>query len=442
VQSVIFRPDGRSALTVGEDGRVIVWNTESGTPATVLAGSPERVREASVSPTGATLYTAEVGGEVLAWDLTGASGFGRRARVGQALPCCDPISPPSPPLARSPDGTRFAVPLGPASVGVFSTQTLRRQERFAIQPPGDSITALAWSPSGSTLAVGAHGGVVQLWSVSGKPRFERSLAGLAPAQRQPEAIHGLAFSPDGTVLVASDESQTTSLGRQFPFPFATMAKWRVATGQLLGPPSDLGAGNTLTGSDALAFSPDRRLLAVTELAGDVRIYEAGTGRLLRTLGDRADHSISLAFAPNGTLAVGTLGDTVELWNPYTGKLLAPPLLADSAPITAIAFDPTGQRFITAAAQTGSVKLWSTAGLQQEGPRLTSDPGSSSAGAFGPVGDSLLVVDDRGGAFTWPMSLAVWEQRACSLAGRNLTRARWAQFVGSPRYATVCNGSSR
>jgi hypothetical protein len=34
-------------------------------------------------------------------------------------------------------------------------------------------------------------------------------------------------------------------------------------------------------------------------------------------------------------------------------------------------------------------------------------------------------------------VAAWEQRACSLAGRNLTRAEWTQLVGGGHYASVC-----
>ncbi|MGZ6585662.1 MAG: hypothetical protein ACXVHX_15180 [Solirubrobacteraceae bacterium] len=87
--------------------------------------------------------------------------------------------------------------------------------------------------------------------------------------------------------------------------------------------------------------------------------------------------------------------------------------------------------------TASVKVWFTGSLEQEGPRLAADPDATAAAAFEPGARGLLVVDDLGGVFTWPMSLSSWEQRACSLAGRNLTRAEWAQFVAGPRYASVC-----
>jgi WD40 repeat protein len=158
---------------------------------------------------------------------------------------------------------------------------------------------------------------------------------------------------------------------------------------------------------------------------------------VRTLPGPGDDSISLAFAPDGTPAAGTLEGTVEMWDPATGKRLAPPLLADTQQVTGLAFDPSGRRFALTGYQDGTIELWFTAGLEQEGPRLLSDPGATSTAAFGPGGDDLLVVDDRGGAFTWPMSLSAWGQRACSLAGRSLTRTEWAQLVGGPRYTAVC-----
>jgi WD40 repeat protein len=437
VASVLFAPGGGTAITVGDDGKVIIWDPDALDQLRVLPGAPERVQDAQLGPDGATLYTSAVGGVLLAWDLTGRQGFGHSARVSSARPCCDPISPLQPALAVSPDGARFAVPTGPSAVGVFSTRTLRREASFTIAPAGDAITALDWSPTGDELAVGAHGGVVQLWNVDPAPRYVRSFSDLTPLPEQAEAIQALAFSPDGALLAASDKSQTTSLGHTSTALVATLAIWRVATGGTVTPPTDLGGGNSLNGSDVVAFSPDGQRVAATLLTGGVRIYDPFGGELVRTISDPGDDGVSLAFGPNGVLAEGTLGGTVELWRPATGKrVLASPLLADSVAITSVAFDPTGRRFATAGNGDGTIKVWFTAGLQQEA-KLASDPDSTSATAFERGGNALLVVDDRGGAFAWPTSLTAWERDACALAGRNLTHAEWTQYVAGPRYTSVC-----
>jgi WD40 repeat protein len=437
VAGVAYVPDGRTVVTAGDDGRVIKWDPATGEDASVLPGPAERVQDARVSPDGSTLYTAAVGGVLLAWDLTGQRSFGHSARIGSPLRCCDPISPLQPALALSPDGSRFATPIGASTVGVFSTQTLRREASFTIRPSGHPITALAWSPAGGLLAVGAHDGVVQVWNVDGAPRYVRSFSDLTPLPGQSEAIQSLAFSPDGQLLAGTDKAQTTSLGHTSTALVATLAIWRAAGGGTVTAPTDLGGGNSLNGSDVVAFAPDGKRVAASLLTGGVRIYDPLGGRLVRTLSDPGDDAISLAFGPTGLLAEGTLGGTVELWNPGSGNRVAQPLLADSVAITSVAFNPTGRRLTTAGSGDGTVKVWFTAGLQQEGPRLAADPGATSAARFEPGGRDLLVVDDRGGAFAWPTSLAAWQQDACALAGRNLTRAEWAQFVAGPPYATVC-----
>ena len=437
VASAVYAPDGKTVMTAGDDGRVIVWDPATRTESGVLPGPPGHVEDAKVSPDGSTLYTSAVGGVVLAWDLTGRRGFGHSARLERTLPCCDRVSPPEPALALSPDGSRFAVPIGASTVGLFSTRTLARLGSFTIAPAGDLITALAWSPTGATLATGAHAGVVQVWNVNGPPRLERTLYGLAPVPGQAEAVQALAFSPNGQLLAATDKSEGTTIGHTLASPLATMAIWNVGAGMLVGPTNDLGAGNGLNGSDEVAFSRDGKLLAASLLTGGVSVFDPFTAQLLRTLADPGDDSVSLAFGSGDMLAAGTVGGAVELWDAATGKRLAPPLLADSQEISDVAFDQSGRRFVTTGYEDGTIKLWFTAGLQQEGPRLVSDPDATSAAAFEPGDGGLLVVDDHGGAFTWPTSLTAWQQRACSLAGRNLTRAEWAEFVGGPRYTTVC-----
>jgi WD40 repeat protein/DNA-binding SARP family transcriptional activator len=439
VAGAIYSPSGNTVMTVGDDGKVIVWDPHSDRRLASLAGPAGHIQDAQVSPDGSTLYTAGTGGVMLAWDLTGARGFGRSARLSATLPCCDSVTPEAPPFALSPDGREFAVATADSRVGVYSATTLRREKSFTIASTANRVTALSWSPTGDTLAVGAHGGIVQLWDVGGSPRRERSLVGLEPLPGQIEAVQSLAFSPDGQTLAASDKSEGSAVGHNILSPIGAMAIWDVATGSMLNTPAELGAGAGITASDVLAFSPNGGMLAASLLTGGVRVFDASSGRILRTLTDPGNDTVSLAFAPAGDLlAAGTLAGTVELWNPATGKRLAQPLLADSSSAIAdIAFDRSGQRFATTGLQDSTVKIWFTGSLEQEGPRLAAGPDATAAAAFEPGGQGLLAVDDHGGAFTWPMSLTSWEQRACSLAGRNLTRAEWAQFVAGPRYATVC-----
>ncbi|MFI5039050.1 MAG: WD40 repeat domain-containing protein, partial [Solirubrobacterales bacterium] len=161
------------------------------------------------------------------------------------------------------------------------------------------------------------------------------------------------------------------------------------------------------------------------MAGEVHKRAAGVPGI--------DRGACLDDRGKGHIATGK----VLFWNLSTGDQATTPVIVSSEPVTSIAFDSTGQRFATTAAGDGMVKLWSTSTLQQEGTALNTDPAATSMIAFEPGGRRLLVIDDRGNGFTWPMSLTAWEQHACAVAARNLTPQEWARFVNGHNYARVC-----
>jgi len=441
VTSLTYSPDGRAVASTGTD-KVIVWDPRTASSAKVFTTPGEQVQYVAFSPDRTTLYTSSLGGVLLEWDLTGDRSFGRDFPLGRGSPCCRTVLPPAPPLAVSPDGRTFAVRLGTSTVGLFSVRTLQQRASFTITPKGTMITALAWSPTQPVLAVAGYSGLVQLWRVDGAPRPVRSLTGLYAVPGAPEAIQALAFSPDGQFLAASDSSRTDTQGivagylSQYGVHFAALAIWRAGSGTLLVPQIDLGTGLGLSG--ALAFSRHGKLLAASRPDGSVVVLDPATGQVRRTLHPfGANESDSLAFAPNGTLATGTRGGIVQLWNPATGDQIAGPVAVAAGPVTSITFDPAGQRFATTGGQDGTVKLWSSPTLEQEGATLNTEQGAATSAAFEPGGKELLAVDDHGNGFTWPTSLAGWERRACTVAGRNLTRAEWTRYLPRQPYTRVC-----
>ena len=106
------------------------------------------------------------------------------------------------------------------------------------------------------------------------------------------------------------------------------------------------------------------------------------------------------------------------------------------PVTGISIDSGGQLFAITGYLDSSAKLWFGSNLQQQGTALTPEVDTASTAMF-IGGHRLLVVDGHGNGFLWPTSLADWEQRACWVAGRNLTRDEWAQFLPGRTYAPVC-----
>jgi WD40 repeat protein len=432
VARVAYSPDGRVVVTTGDDNQVVVWDPQNATPIEALDGHAGAVHDAAFSADGQTLYTSSLDGVVLEWDLGGDRRFGRPFTTGPGLPNGAPDTPGTPPLAVSSNRATFAVRIGQLTVGLFSTQTLQEQGSFGIPRRGGVIDALAWSPDGRKLAVAAQSGVVQLWSVSGPPRLLRSLAGLRSHGGEPEAVQAIAFAPGGDRLAASDVSARRASGRSD----GHVAVWRTATGTLVGAPTDLGQPG-----DSIAFSPNGRELAVGLDGGPALLLDAASGRTRRTLHPigNTDQApiISLAFAPNGTLATGSWTGIVQLWNTGSGQAIDHPVLVAAGPVASIAFDPTGERFATTGGSDGAAKLWFTSTLQQEGSTFQGDAGAWGNTAFLPNGSNLIVIYDDGKGFAWPATPAAWEQHACAIAERNLTREEWARFVTGHHYAHVC-----
>jgi WD40 repeat protein len=443
VTELTYSPDNRAVASAANNA-VTIWDPRSRTSTTVFTIPVGQVQPIAFSPDGRTLYTSSIGGLMLEWDLTGQASFGQRLALSGRSPSGDPVAPPAPPLALSPDGTRFAVRLGAFTVGLFSVHTLRRLGSFRIEPGDGVITALAWSPNAQELAIGGHSGLVQLWRIEGTPLLARSLSGLQPPDGQPEAIQAIAFSPDGHLLAASDTRQAAqsagepSTSEPASRRVASLAIWRTDTGKLSSALYPLVLGTGHAPFDPLAFSPNSRLVAISAPDGSVRIIDAATAQARPTPHPIDGQSTtSLAFSPEGTLATGSLTGIVQLWDPISGAQAADPLPVSAGPVSSIAFDSTGRRFATTASQDGTVKLFATSTLQQEGTTLNTGQGAASTAAFGLHGNSLLVVDDDGHAYIWPVSLSAWQQRACTIAGSNLTRQEWDRLVPGQSYRRIC-----
>ena len=121
----------------------------------------------------------------------------------------------------------------------------------------------------------------------------------------------------------------------------------------------------------------------------------------------------------------------------TGGEVGTPTQVAAAPVAGIAFDPSGDTFVTSGGSDGVAKLWSTRTLQQLGADLPGAPGTWLGAEYTPSGRDIVVVSRSDQGWIWPARLSDWEAQACRVAGRNLTREEWSRYVGGRSYATVC-----
>ncbi len=95
--------------------------------------------------------------------------------------------------------------------------------------------------------------------------------------------------------------------------------------------------------NALAISPDGRLLASGGNGRKVRLWDLPAGQQVGILVGHADEVHALSFAPDGrTLASGSRDGSVKLWSVSARLELLSLDMASSAPqIKCLAFSPNG-----------------------------------------------------------------------------------------------------
>ena len=287
-------PDGRIVAS-DRDGSVSVWRTDGTHEATIGpgGGSSEPVWRIATSPEGGRIATVRKGsGVVSAWDVgTGDRVFevdaypsgevssidwapdGRHLAAGSLLDGrvtifgadgerITVLEEPTPTyyievLAFSPGGRTLAVATTNTQDPAHSHVSIWDWDRGEVDRTIDAAaTALAFDPTGSTLAAGLFDGNVEIRDVATGElvRGFRAHSG---------RVHDLAFSPDGAWIATAGEDGTVAL-----FDAASGARRFVLPGH----------GFLVSG---LAFSPDGRWLITTAPDGVVRVWTLDLDELIR-----------------------------------------------------------------------------------------------------------------------------------------------------------------
>jgi WD40 repeat protein len=134
----------------------------------------------------------------------------------------------------------------------------------------------------------------------------------------------------------------------------TVKLWQVGTGRLVR-----NFASYPSHVEAAAISPDgNHLITTNDYTREyvLKLWDVHTGRELRTFTGHSSHIRAVAYSPDGHHVIsGSWDKTLKLWDVGTGSLVRT-LFGHGNYVTAVAFSPDGRHVLSGSADN-TLKLW-------------------------------------------------------------------------------------
>lgn len=363
VTSIKFSPDGRILASGSSDGSIILWHRGTGTEAKLIADAEldnfDRSPMLAFSPDSKILASGR-NETIRLWDaVTGK----QKSILARDFGFVNNI-------AFTPDGETLVCSTWDGEIALWNVGSGKREKTFTTET--DSAITVAFSPDGVLFARGSRkDGATRLYDLNtGEHKMTLSGSG-----EEWDVVY-LAFSRDGkTIATSSDIDEAVRL-------------WDVQTGEhrltLIGNTSYISS---------LAFSPDGKTIAGGG-GGDraILFWDVHTGTPQYTFTGYTTFIEDFAFSSNGrTITSGYSDGTINLWEAATGRLIKTfskfrDAMSNGA-VQNIHFTPDGK---TLAWGSGGMHLWDADTDENKMIFNRSEWGNHSLG-ISPDGKTIAIV---------------------------------------------------
>ncbi|HEY5910289.1 MAG TPA: protein kinase [Verrucomicrobiae bacterium] len=389
VLCLAFCPVGNTLAVGGSDGRVRMWDTETGECKTLDRETPApRTAEPDPANSSAGIWNP---------------GLARNSKK-------EAHNLPTLAVAFSADGTTMATAGSDETIELWNVATLGRQPGPIHRPIG-VVWSLAFSPDGRRLASGGRNSSVTLWDPGAVPASE-GIDGLSS-----NAWGNFTFSPDSRLLAVACTNDVVKVfevkdlrlvgtleGASHVLGFSRDGEdlltftskeipqwWNVSANTVR---QILDFGGRLDDVTAVDLSADRKLAAFGHEDGTIQLVDIGSGKTVRAWQTHPGRILAIGFSPNGQSLYTNRTSTVRLgetdlhavlslaFSPRSDKLVSgsrdrsmivwdlrtqEKLLGNDGDqhrgaVCALAYSPD-EKWIASGCGAATIKLWKAANLK-------------------------------------------------------------------------------
>lgn len=419
-------PDRQLLAIVDDKGGVSLWSEDSINGAAWpqrLSGRSGSTAGVALDPTKHYVATSGADGTVVLSDLATQGWLEKASPL--PLPLFSSDTHILSDIALSPDGSNVAVAY---SENITILNSRDWTFRGKLKGHDGYVQAVAFSPDGSELASGGVDGTVRLWDT-------RTLQQRGPPMvASREAIYRVRFSGDGTLLAALDGSSGEHAAS------SSVVAYDLKGGTRRALPSTMNAVSDI------AFQPGRAHMLAIASGDGVILWDAALGREVGRLPalPAPGFGTLLAFSADGSmLATSSKRSGTRLWDVAALKALGAPLQGASPQTMAMDLTFTANRdLLLLLSLEGELLVWEVAShklLADPIPlgRLDRNEYPLSRAIAAQPGGGLVVIGGTEGLSLWNSSTDSWNERACTVANRNLSPAEWNEVLPDVPYRPAC-----
>ena len=359
VRAVAFLPDGHRALSTGDDKVIRLWDLAAGRELHAFTGHDAAINALAVLDQGRRFLSGDANGRVMSWNIADGTGS-PVSDLGSSVTC----------LAVSPDGRQALCGSSNGQARLFNLADGRPVQTFGAG--GLPLTSVAFTPGGKSVLTCGLDNECWIWDLGGAAPAAATTPVRSvkdPASRFSCAV----ISPNGRWLVTGNWR-----GLLENFAFETGQVRRTLVGHAPGLVTQI------------AVSPDGRVAVSASTDGTVKVWDLGIGAAHRSWGYGAAVE-GVGFSHDGRLAFTATGSgKMELWDIASEQTLYAARLSDTLIVTAL-LCPDGRRALVAGVTAKGANIAALCDLTGATPsvRMEGHQGLITGLAISPDGKTAL-----------------------------------------------------